>query len=45
MSKKIENVYSKFKLMLLKRDDASKRALTNILTKYVLLVLLWKGWW
>jgi len=33
VSKKIENVYSKFKLMLLKRDDASKRALTNILTK------------
>jgi len=33
VSKKIENVYSKFKHMLMKRDDASTRAMTNILTK------------
>merc|ERR1712024_344950 len=30
---KIENVYSKFKLMLLKRDEVSKKALTNTLIK------------
>merc|ERR1712141_44791 len=33
VNKKIENVYSKFKLMLLKRDDLSKKALTNTLIK------------
>jgi len=33
VNKKIENVYSKFKLMLLKRDDMSKKALTNTLVK------------
>merc|ERR1712115_668844 len=33
VNKKIENVYSKFKLMLLKRDDTSKAALTNTLVK------------
>jgi len=33
VNKKIENVYSKFKLMLLKRDDVSKTALTNTLVK------------
>merc|ERR1712183_382876 len=32
-NKKIENVYSKFKLMLLKRDEVSKKALTNTLIK------------
>ena len=33
VNKKIENVYSKFKHMLLKRDDTSKNAMTSILTK------------
>merc|ERR1719278_1732392 len=33
VNKKIENVYSKFKHMLLKRDDTSKNAMTAILTK------------
>merc|ERR1712156_944934 len=33
VNKKIENVYSKFKHMLLKRDDTSKKALTNTLIK------------
>merc|ERR1712088_805367 len=33
VNKKIENVYSKFKLMLLKRDEVSKKALTNTLIK------------
>ena len=35
VNKKIENVYSKFKHMLLKRDDTSKNAMTSILTKWV----------
>ena len=35
VNKKIENLYSKFKLMLLKRDDASKAALTKTLEKWV----------
>merc|ERR550534_1734209 len=35
VNKKIENVYSKFKHMLLKRDDTSKNAMTSILTKRV----------
>jgi len=30
---KLENVFSKFKLMLLKKDDASRNALRNVLTK------------
>ena len=33
VNKKIENLYSKFKLMLLKRDDTSKAALTKTLEK------------
>ncbi len=33
VSKKIENVYSKFKHMLMKRDVASVNAMTAILTK------------
>merc|ERR1711909_30722 len=33
VSKKIENVYSKFKHMLMKRDDMSKKAMTSILKK------------
>ena len=40
VNKKIENVYSKFKHMLLKRDDTSKNAMTSILTKLVDEVLL-----
>merc|ERR1719234_2168255 len=32
-NEKIERVYSKFKHMLLKRDDTSKNAMTTILTK------------
>jgi len=33
VNKKIEDVYSKFKHMLMKRDDFSKNAMTNILRK------------
>ena len=33
VNKTIENVYSKFKLMLLKRDDLSKKTLTSTLMK------------
>jgi len=33
VSRKIENVYSRFKHMLMKRDDASVRAMTAVLTK------------
>jgi hypothetical protein len=33
VSKKIENVYSKFKHMLMKRDAASVNSMTAILTK------------
>jgi len=33
VAKKIENVYSKLKHMLMKRDEASKQAMTNILVK------------
>jgi len=33
VSKKIENVYSKFKHMLMKNDELSKKAMTAILTK------------
>jgi len=33
VSKKIENVYSKFKLMLMKRDEASIRAINTILSR------------
>ena len=34
MSKKIENVYSKFKHMLMKRDEVSKNNLTTTLVRY-----------
>lgn len=30
---KIENIYSKFKIMLMKKDDSSKKALLSILKK------------
>ena len=33
VSKKIENVYSKFKHMLMKRDEVSKNTLTNTLIR------------
>jgi len=33
VTRKVENVYSKFKHMLIKRDDASKRSLTSMLAK------------
>ena len=56
VNKKIENVYSKFKLMLLKRDDNSKTALTNTLVKWVLMItmmitmmmfvmMMFQDWW
>ena len=34
MSKKIENVYSKFKHMLMKRDEVSKNNLTTTLVRW-----------
>ena len=33
IEKKIENLYNKFKMMLLKKDDSAKVTVTNILTR------------